>query len=293
MSYPVDFEMVKRDVQITALLDKRSIVPESRSGNHWLYHSPIREDHHASFLVAREKNRFKDLATGESGSVLDLAILLGYGRTPLEAAKALAKEFLDHVGLDEDEPIKKPATAIHIVEVKPLTNDALINYITRERCIDLDVAKRYLVEVHYYNDRQGKNFFAAGIKNELGGYALRNQYIKNASSPAGITIIHGSDNTACMVFEGFMDFLSACCHDLPPDVDVVILNSTAHLEMALTFLKEHAFIKCYLDNDVSGRAAFMKIMSKCTNSVVEDGSRLYVGFNDYNEFWVAQCSKGH
>ena len=167
---------------------------------------------------------------------------------------------------------------IHITNILALTNGALLGYLA-ERKINLETARRRLCEVHYTVG--GKAYFAIGFDNDKGGYELRNRYFKGCISPKYITTIN-RDTDTCVVFEGFMDYLSyltlkqhAC-----PQTDMVILNSVILLDKAMDFLKRHSAIHTFLDNDEAGKQTLAKIQSTCKNVI--DQSGYYKNHKDLN-----------
>ena len=71
----------------------------------------------------------------------------------------------------------------------------------------------------------------------------------------------GECQTECLVFEGFMDFLSflafAKSHDyrflIEEKCDYVIMNSVCNLRKSLSYLERYRHIHCFLDNDLAGK----------------------------------------
>jgi len=84
----------------------------------------------------------------------------------------------------------------------------------------------------------GKNYYAIGFKNNVGGYELRNEKFKASSSPKDISLIE--DNTEKLtVFEGFFNFLSylAIHHKQEqPVTNFLVLNSTSFFERSLPLM---------------------------------------------------------
>ena len=58
---------------------------------------------------------------------------------------------------------------------------------------------------------RGKRYFAVGFPNMAGGYEVRSRYFKGCIPPKAVSLVKANDIPAdeCLVFEGFMDFLSA------------------------------------------------------------------------------------
>ena len=93
------------------------------------------------------------------------------------------------------------------LEVRDLTHPALLRYL-QGRGINIELAKRECKELHFTNN--GKPFFAIGFPNMAGGYEVRNSFFKGCIAPKDITHIRqqGEPREKCLVFEGFMDYLS-------------------------------------------------------------------------------------
>ncbi|MDR1896214.1 MAG: toprim domain-containing protein [Prevotellaceae bacterium] len=144
------------------------------------------------------------------------------------------------------------------------------------------MANLYCKEIHYrIND---KNYFSIGFKNDKGGYELSSPpNFKSCISPKEITSIRNNQD-ACLVFEGFWDFLSYLTIRKTEKTkhDVSVLNSVANVQKAMDFLKSHREIYAYLDNDEAGRKTIELIRS--ANSTVYDRSTKYADFKDLNDY---------
>ena len=100
-----------------------------------------------------------------------------------------------------------------------------------------------------------------------------------------------NENKICLVFEGFMDYLSFLtlrkygslpCFDAR-ESDFIVLNSVSSICKALPLLREYDKTVCLLDNDAAGRNAFASLY-KALNGNAEDMSYLYEGFKDLNDY---------
>ena len=135
-----------------------------------------------------------------------------------------------------------------------------------------------------------ENTQQSDLKNNAGGYELRNEFFKGSSSPKYISYL---DNNAknIAVFEGFFDFLSYQTihknqeHEL---TNFLVLNSLSFFERSLLLMEKHETVRLYLDHDKAGR--------KCTEMALkrsakfDDRSNLYKGYKDVNE-WVMNIGK--
>ena len=92
----------------------------------------------------------------------------------------------------------------------------------------------------------------------------------------------------CMIFEGFMDYLSHLTINkrLQPQMDTLVLNSIIHLKSAMNFLYRHRLIYTCLDNDPAGKKILAEI-SRMHGNVV-DLSIQYEPYKDLNEHLVNQ-----
>ena len=120
----------------------------------------------------------------------------------------------------------------------------------------------------------------------MGGYELRNKWFKGASSPKDITIIDGG-HKATIVLEGFIDFLSLLQLKGGQSLsDFIILNSVALAEKAVPILKNYQEVFVMLNHDQPGITAADKLQKAGISFT--DASGFYKGYNDINEYLVAQ-----
>ena len=153
------------------------------------------------------------------------------------------------------------------------------------------LAKRECKELHFTNN--GRPFFAIGFPNMAGGYEVRNSFFKGCIAPKDITHIRqqGEPREKCLVFEGFMDYLSFLTLRMKncltmPDLDrqdYVILNSTVNVPKAIDVLYPYERIHCMLDNDETGYKATQAITLEYSYHV-RDFSHNYRGYSDLNDY---------
>jgi hypothetical protein len=280
-----------KQISISQYLAELGIEPVKKTGRTFLYHAPYRPDNHPSFAVDMQKNTWHDFATGEGTSIIDLVMKM-QNIDFKEAVKYLSgQNNITPTQNYQTEEIKKEPGII-ILKEKMLNNPALISYL-QERCIDISVAQKHCRELYY--TAAGKRYFGIGFKNNTGGYEIRNKYFKGATSK-DITTINGQDNFECVVFEGFMDYLSYLTinkHSLTDHFQcrdghgVVILNSVTNLDKAKAFLEKHSMITTFLDNDNAGRMTAQNIMNMCPNRAVLNVAVNYQDYKDVNEYLVA------
>jgi hypothetical protein len=247
-----------------------------------MYHSPFREDHTASLKVDYNKNLWYDFGTHEGGTMIDLVMKMN-NCSVREAILKLEQRALGKAVSTErtfrPPPLVAPTPALRVVKVQPLVHPALQDYL-RERKIDFGTARRHCPEVHYTFGR--KVYFAAGFKNDSGGYELRNKYFKGSVSKDISSVLTGSPS--CLVFEGFMDYLSFLTWQrltYSPQ-NILVLNSTVNLDKASGLLSSFHEVHAFLDNDPAGRRAVKSMEAVCRK--LYDQSGLYLPFKDLNEF---------
>jgi DNA primase len=177
--------------------------------------------------------------------------------------------------------VSEENTSNRLLNVIPITHPTLIEYVATRK-IDLALANCYCCEVHYQNSA-GK-FFSVGFRNDKGGYELNNKpNFKGCISPKDITTFRNNSD-ACLVFEGFWDFLSYLTIQKIERTkhDVAVMNSVANVQKSLEFLKTHKEIYTYLDNDEGGRKATALIKANYVS--VNNRSERYAGFKDLNDY---------
>lgn len=278
-----------KNIKITDYLYNKGIQPKQIKGTDYWYISPYREERTPSFKVNNDLNVWYDYGTGQGGNIIDLIMrmynlnsvteVLSHFNNNNYQKKIIPQKQSDSFSFDQQR--ESASTGITILKVLPLTNRALLEYLI-ERRISLDIAKKNCKEVYY--SVGDKRYFAVGFKNESGGYELRNKYFKGCTSKDISVFKPNSNNTeACLVFEGFMDYLSYLTIKKTdkPIVDTVILNSVSNLSKAIDLIKSHPKVYAYLDNDEAGRNATELLNKNC--SALIDNSVKYADHKDLNE----------
>ena len=198
------------NISIKDYLNSLGIQPVTEKGNYGMYRSPLREDNTPSFKVDYNANLWCDYGTGEGGTLIDLVMKQNgcnaYGAIcRLEQGNTASFSFHGK-DLPERDTKRQAASPIEIRRIQPLQNPALIRYL-QERGISPGTASPYVQEMYYRIG--GKSYFALAFRNDSGGYELRNPRFKGSTSK-DITHIRqqGEPREKCLVFEGFMDYLS-------------------------------------------------------------------------------------
>ena len=244
---------------------------------------------------------FNDYSSGFKGGVIAFASLMVCGKIDMRVgARELYRVFPQYSNQNynnQNSSYNKPATYYKnevqhkqqptnqskkptIQKVQHLYYYPLINYLL-ERKISLDIAKKYLHEIHYTN--KGKIYKALGFKNDSDAYVLRNKYIKMNLGKNDITTIIENDvafiilnsvtnskkgieealkHSTSVIFEGFMDFLS--------------------YKMISRKKPIQGVCSLFLDNDISGDIATLEF--KQNLPFTTDYRHVYNYHSDLNSF---------
>jgi len=268
-----------KQINIHVYLGQKNIHPVKDYNYYGMYHCPYRDDNNASFKLDYNKNLWHDFGTNEGGSIIDLVMKIE-NCSFSEAMSKLENNFtINSFSFHGNNFSNKIENKIECII--PITHPKLIEWV-EQRKIDLTLANLYCREVHYQN--QSGRFFSIGFRNDRGGYELSSPTgFKGCFPPKDVTII-GNNADSCLVFEGFWDFLSYLAIQKVEKTKhgVVILNSVANIEKAMSFLKKHETVYTYLDNDDAGRKATEFIQS--SHSTVYNRSTNYTEYKDLNDY---------
>lgn len=271
-----------KQISIRTYLAEQGLHPVKDNPRYGLYLSPLREEHSPSFKVDYIQNLWYDFGLGVGGSIIDLVMRMercdaGEAIRRLEQMISGTPSFSFHGNNNPVLPHRE--SVITIEQVRPLESPALLAYLT-ERGIDLDTARVHCSEVYYHV--ADKSYFAVGFRNNAGGWELRNRYFKGCTSKAPTT--RRGDYPTCLVFEGFMDYLSFLTlkRNPTPPHNVVVLNSVTNLAKAVPFIASYERVYTYLDNDEAGRKATAELKEACRN--LSDQSVHYRLHNDLNDY---------
>ena len=292
-----DLSLIKR-YPIVAYLERKGINPIRRTPAYALYCSPLREETHQSFKVDTEKNLWIDYAEGRGGSIIDLCMHLE-GCTLSEAICRLGQKALEHTVYSSNSPKREISISPNQIEnvtasgTRRLTSISdtlppyLQEYLTEERCIDLEKATPFLKCISY--EVRGRRHEAIGFANSSGGYELRdNNTFKGTIAPKDITPIFEDRAQPVCLFEGFMDFLSFLSMKEEVNNRCLVINSVSNIGRSISYLNNHqvSSIRTFLDNDDAGWRAVLEFVK--AGFKVEDMSVHYWNFKDLNEYHVSR-----
>jgi DNA primase len=274
-----------KDIDMVDYLALLGHHPTRVSRPHYWYKSPFHDERTPSFKVNRQLNKWYDFSEGKGGNLVDFGVLY-HGCSVKDLLEKLDRpgisltphQIKPNAGSEQQQDKNK----ISILTVKPIVSLPLIKYL-RDRRIPDAIAAQYLKEVNY--ELKGKKYYALGFKNDSGGYELRNEYVKNSSSPKDSTLIdNGAKDLA--VFEGFFNFLSYRTMFDKQDASArnfLILNSTAFFEKNLSRMQDHQHVHLYLDNDKTGQKCTLQALALGKEKFTDERG-LYQNYGDLNDW---------
>ena len=273
-----------RQISLADFLARLGHEPVRRSGNELWYRAPYRSERTPSFRVNVAKRLWYDFGLGKGGDIFTLAGEFARSGDFMAQARFIAETArMPFVASEKPLYLPEPSEpAFEGVEAVPLLRSPLTEYLA-ERGIPYAVASRHCCRLNY--GVRGKRYFAVGFPNMAGGYEVRSRYFKGCIPPKSVSLVKANDIPAdeCLVFEGFMDFLSAVTLGVTGNADCLVLNSVANVEKAAELLDGYGRIGCFLDRDEAGRRT-LDALAKRYGARVADRSSLYDGCKDLNEY---------
>ena len=287
-----DLSRIKR-YPIVEYLERRGIKPVRRTAAYTLYCSPLREETHPSFKVDTEKNLWIDYAEGRGGSIIDLCMRME-GCTLSEAIHRLGQNasdngtssFLNDFVPNNSQPVMAVNGARRLIEISDTLPPHLQDYLTKERCINLEKAMPFLKCISY--EVRSRLYQAIGFANLSGGYELRDdKTFKGTIAPKDITPIFTDRTEPVCIFEGFMDFLSFLSMKEEITNHCLVMNSVSNVARTIRYLNDRhlTHIRAFLDNDEAGRRTVQDFIKAGFH--VEDMNIHYKDFKDLNEYHVS------
>ena len=287
-----DLSRIKR-YPIVEYLERKGIKPVRRTPSYALYRSPLREETHPSFKVDTEKNLWIDYAEGRGGSIIDLCMRME-GCTLSEAIHRLGQNasdngtssFLNDFVPNNSQPVMAVNGARRLIEISDTLPSHLQDYLTKERCINLEKAMPFLKCISY--EVRSRLYQAIGFANLSGGYELRDdKTFKGTIAPKDITPIFTDRTEPVCIFEGFMDFLSFLSMKEEVTNHCLVMNSVSNVARTIRYLNDRhlTHIRAFLDNDEAGRRTVQDFIKAGFH--VEDMNIHYKDFKDLNEYHVS------
>ena len=288
-----DFSRIKR-YPIVEYLERKGIKPVRKTPTYAMYRSPLREETHPSFKVDTEKNLWIDYAEGRGGSIIDLCMRME-GCTLSEAIHRLGQNasdngtssFLNDFVPNNSQPVMAVNGARRLIEISDTLPSHLQDYLTKERCINLEKAMPFLKCISY--EVRSRLYQAIGFANLSGGYELRDdKTFKGTIAPKDITPIFTDRTEPVCIFEGFMDFLSFLSMKEEITNHCLVMNSVSNVARTIRYLNDRhlTHIRAFLDNDEAGRRTVQDFIKAGFH--VEDMNIHYKDFKDLNEYHVSR-----
>ena len=288
-----DLSRIKR-YPIVEYLERKGIKPVRKTPTYVMYRSPLREETHPSFKVDTEKNLWIDYAEGRGGSIIDLCMRME-GCTLSEAIRHLGQNapdngtysFLNDFVPNNSQPVMAVNGARRLIEISDTLPPHLQDYLTKERCVNLEKATPFLKCISY--EVRGRRYQAIGFANLSGGYELRDdKKFKGTIAPKDITPIFTDRAEPVCIFEGFMDFLSFLSMKEEITNHCLVMNSVSNVVRTIRYLNDRhlTHIRAFLDNDEAGRRAVQYFIKAGFH--VEDMNIHYKDFKDLNDFHISR-----
>jgi len=288
-----DLSRIKR-YPIVEYLERKGIKPVRKTPTYAMYRSPLREETHPSFKVDTEKNLWIDYGEGRGGSIIDLCMRME-GCTLSEAIRRLRQNasddgtysFLNDFVPNNSQPVMAVNGARRLIEISDTLPPHLQDYLTKERCVNLEKATPFLKCISY--EVRGRRYQAIGFANLSGGYELRDdKTFKGTIAPKDITPIFTDRAEPVCIFEGFMDFLSFLSMKEEITNHCFVMNSVSNVARTIRYLNDRhlTHIRAFLDNDEAGRRAVQDFIKAGFH--VEDMNIHYKDFKDLNEYHVSR-----
>lgn len=298
---PMNIEQAKA-IALSEILTKLGFQPASRSGIDLMYLSPLRKEKKPSFHVNERNNIWYDHGSGEGGNAFDFVLAYLQSQAEDHTTHDGLRWFNNMFGQSSITPVIKSSEtvivdeqALQLKNIYQIKCPAFFNYL-QSRNIPLPCASRYLKEVEIFNTKSGKTFLALGLKNEDGGYELRNKNFQGSVRSKYVSFIRGSNPNVkgIHVFEGMMDFLSALVIEkkMQFEEDVIILNSVTLLGKAYPYINNYGYENLYswLDNDPAGDKASRALetfLARHSTISFHPMNNRYAGFQDVNAWLCA------
>lgn len=262
--------------------------------------------HDYYFLTDNEKfsvdeKGYYDFKAGKGGQIFKAVMELEKKtwKEAVEFLKDFSNTTISQSVKNQKAENKRPTPTQHYTEKSPSTmitqvtvpnNDKLLEYFAG-RGISKEILQQYAQQVHYRNNSDGKNYFGIGLRNQSGGYDVRNPYLKAKIGASDISIITGTRNEM-VVFEGMTDMFSylqmAKDNGKPNDRTLVVLNSITNTGTFIEQFENYTGkIHLFLDGDKAGNEATRTILNNLKNATDRReqygiGAEAVKDLNDYH-----------
>ena len=307
-----DILMAIKEVSLPRILADFGIRPvrqKDLTRDHLSYVASYRDEETPSLSIFKSSKNgqwlYRDHATNETGTNIDLLVRFGYFSNWREAAAYVASKYLG-VLVDGPSPatprmnprpqnqerhVTQPQFNGVIHEVLPIIGSPAEKYIQKTRRIPISVASQFVCFTRYSYSPGGKVFSGIAWQTFRGGWSIRWAIDlgpgkgKAFVGPGGFSffpVAPGSRSDTCTLFEGMFDALSfVTLHGRCSDI--IVLNSVDNVNEALDLLDSYQRVYGYLDTDAAGRNCWKAVVDRCGAKAI-DASSEFAGFKDYNDY---------
>ena len=282
--------------------------PPAAGGNYYFF-SPFRQEQTPSFVVCVPKNVWADFggvpAPGKKADGGDvLALIMRLTDFDLPTARLTLRAWAADLATPAElalppaprgETFVTDKVTFTDVRVEPLHWQVLVNYLG-SRGINWPLVQQsartlaHLQQIFYRTSTsvREKPYFGLGWKTAA-GWEVRSQNFQGTIGGKGLTWLPGRERAEVVVFEGFLDYLSALTHFQRAyfNCTVLVLNSVALLTEALPTLAEARRVHWFGDNDVAGERGLHLLRQVLTPARVTAHNELYRGYKDVND-WLTK-----
>lgn len=310
----IDNDILKeiKEVSLPRILADFGIRPVGEkplTREHLAYVASYRDEKTPSLSIFKSSKNgqwlYRDHATNETGTNIDLLVRFGYFSNWREAAAYVARKYLG-VLVDGPSPatprmnprpknqerhVTQPQFNGMIHEVLPIIGSPAEKYIQKTRRIPISVASQFVCFARYSNSPGGKVFSGIAWQTFRGGWSIRWAIDlgpgkgKAFVGPGGFSffpVALGTRSETCTLFEGMFDALSfVTLHGRCGDI--IVLNSVDNVNEALDLLDTYQWVYGYLDADDPGRNGWKTVVDRCGAKAI-DASGEFAGFKDYNDY---------
>lgn len=311
----IDNETLNRikEVSLPVLLSGFGIQPtplRNLESQYLTYIASYRGEQTPSLSVFRKGMQwlYRDHATGEYGTNIDLLVRFGYFSNWREAAAYVANKYLgvqvdslapatprmDFRPTHPERQVTQPLFYGIINEFYPIVDSPAEKYIVNTRRVPISVASQFVCFARYSYSPGSKVFSGIAWPTVRGGWSIRWAIDlgpgkgKAFVGPGGFSffpVVPESRSETCTLFEGMFDALSfVTLHGRCGDI--IVLNSVDNVNEALNLLSSYHGIYGYLDADVPGRNGWKAVVDRCGAKAI-DTSDEFAGFKDYNDYLKA------
>jgi Toprim-like len=241
-----------KDISIHDYLLQRGYKPTHHSGNSYFFDLTNSGKKTGETSVMINTNRFHDFSEGKGGDIIQLVQILEKVEF-LKAVQILNGSIIQEIApkINFEKFKKSPAKKVSFSFLNDLDKtDLLFNYANKRGINDETITKS---QVSFIEDKLTKHFYI-GLKNNNGGYSVRNPHIKGVRGDNAITTITHDPNGNYIVLEGMFEYLSILEVTQNYNQNFLILNSTSFAETALNFIEQNPknIFHILTNNDAAG-----------------------------------------